>query len=233
MLRPSASALGALATVAALATVPGWSAAADSAGAPVEARQQGPVVSASVRIVALGDSLTSGHRLPSEQAYPAVLAALFREKELSVEVVNHGVSGDTTTGGVRRLERALAEQPDILIVALGANDGLRGVPVARVRTNLEQIITTAQARAVRVLLVGMDALPIHGLRYTLDFHQIYPDLAAKYRVPLVPFMLAGVFGNPDMMGADRVHPNAAGARVIAANVWTYLHPMTQSILVAE
>jgi acyl-CoA thioesterase I len=231
--RSSASALGTLAMVVALTTGVGWGVAAGANPDDATAPLGGPAVSRPLRIVALGDSLTSGHRLPREQAYPAVLQESFREKGLPVEVINHGVSGDTTTGAVRRLEAALAERPAILIVALGANDGLRGVPVARVRENLELIVSTAQAVGTRVLLVGMDALPIHGLRYTLDFHQTYPDLAAKYNLPLVPFMLAGVFGNPDLMSRDRVHPNAAGARVIAANIWPHLHPMAHSMLVAE
>jgi len=126
---------------------------------------------------------------------------------------------------VRRLEDVLAEQPTILIVALGANDGLRGVPVAQVRANLERIIEGAQARGIRVLLVGMNALPLYGWQYTIDFHNLFPGLAAKYKVPLVPFMLNGVLGNPDLMASDGIHPNAAGARAIAGNIWPYLHAM--------
>jgi acyl-CoA thioesterase I len=183
-----------------------------------------------LKIVALGDSLTSGHGIGRAQAYPAVLEALLREAKLPSVVVNHGVGGDTTAGGVRRLAAALDEQPHILIVALGANDGLRGVPVADVRRNLEQIIAGAQARGVSVLLCGMGALPFYGWQYMIEFHEIYPGLAAKYNVPLVPFLLTGVLANQAMLLPDMVHPNAAGAKAIAANIWPYLQPLAASLV---
>ena len=178
--------------------------------------------SATRTIVAFGDSLTSGHGLPLEQAFPAVLERRLRAQGLPFRVVNHGVSGDTTSDGVRRLTAALAERPEILIVALGANDGVRGVPVATVRSNLETIIEAAQAANVKVLLCGMEALPLHGFEYTVEFHRLYGELSAKFDTPLVPFMLAGVIGNQDMLQPDFVHPNAAGAAKIAGNVWPYL-----------
>lgn len=177
------------------------------------------------KIVALGDSLTSGHGLTPDEAYPAVLQRQISEAGLPFVVVNHGVSGDTTAGALDRLQAALDEQPAILIVALGANDGLRGVPVPRVRTNLESIISTAQARQIDVLLCGMDALPVHGWRYTLDFHNVFPSLADRFKVPLVPFLLEGVFANETMLQPDFAHPNAAGAQQIARNIWTLLQPM--------
>ena len=178
-----------------------------------------------LKIVAFGDSLTSGHRLPRREAYPAQLEAELRADGVAATVINQGVSGDTSAGGVRRLEAALAERPQILIVAFGANDGLRGVPVPQVRANLERIVSTAQARGVSVLLCGMEALPLYGWQYTLDFHQLFPDIAAKYGVPLVPFMLNGVLGNPDLMGSDGVHPNAIGAKMIAANILPFVKEM--------
>jgi acyl-CoA thioesterase-1 len=189
-----------------------------------------PRSGAALKIVALGDSLTSGHGLPTDEAYPAVLGGLLRVAGQPFTVVNHGVAGDPTAGGVRRLEAALAEQPAILIVALGANDGLRGTPVAQVRRNLETILEAAKNRNVPVLLCGMNALPINGWQYTIEFHNIYPDLAAKYNVPLVPFMLDGVFLNERMVQQDFVHPNAAGAAQIARNIWAYLQPMTVALL---
>ena len=182
-----------------------------------------------LKIVALGDSLTSGHGLGRSHAYPAVLEASLREAGLPAAVINHGVSGDTTAGGVRRLEAALAEQPQILIVALGANDGLRGVSIATVRRNLEQILEAAQARDVSVLLCGMDALPLYGWQYTIDFHNIYPELAKRYGVPLVPFLLTGVVGNQTMLLPDMIHPNIAGAKVIASNIWPYLQPLAAAL----
>jgi len=198
-----------------------------AAGAPAAAPKD-----RSLKIVALGDSLTSGHRLPKGDAYPALLEKALEDAGLPFDVVNHGVNGDTTAGGVRRLAAALDEKPQILIVAFGANDGLRGVPVAQVRANLAKIIETAQARGVSVLLVGMEALPIYGWQYTIDFHNLWPELAAKYKVPLVPFILDGVLGNPDLMSPDGIHPNAAGARLIASNIWTTLRPLAQSLAAA-
>lgn len=183
-----------------------------------------------LKIVALGDSLTSGHGIGRVQAYPAVLEGLLRDAKLPSVVVNHGVSGDTTAGGVRRLTAALDERPHILIVALGANDGLRGVPVADVRRNLEHIIEGAQARGASVLLCGMDALPLYGWQYSMDFHQIYPELAAKYNLPFVPFLLTGVVANQAMLLPDLLHPNVAGAKAIAANIWPYLQPLAASLV---
>jgi acyl-CoA thioesterase-1 len=106
------------------------------------------------------------------------------------------------------------------------------VPVKQVRDNLETVIERAQERGVKVLLVGMEALPIYGWQYTIDFHNLFPDLADEYDVPLVPFMLDGVIGNPDLMSPDGIHPNAAGARLIAANIWTELRQLAQSLVAA-
>jgi acyl-CoA thioesterase I len=189
----------------------------------------GPSTATSLNIVALGDSLTSGHGMNRTQAYPALLERTLHSAGLPFRVLNHGVSGDTTAGGVRRLGAALDERPHILIVALGANDGLRGVPVSDVRRNLGQIIETAQGRGISVLLCGMEAFPIYGWQYSADFHRVYPDLAAKYNVPLVPFLLEGVVGNQVMLLPDLVHPNAAGAQAIAHNIWPYLQPLAAAV----
>jgi acyl-CoA thioesterase-1 len=195
------------------------------------ARERGnSSVASELKVVAFGDSLTSGHRLPKTDAYPAILERALRDAGLPFSVVNHGINGDTTAGALRRLDAALAEHPHILIVAFGANDGLRGVPVKQVRANLEKVIERAQEDDVKVLLVGMEALPLYGWQYTIDFHHIFPDLAAKYGVPLVPFMLNGVLGNPDLMSPDGIHPNAAGARLIAGNIWAELRPLAQSLV---
>jgi acyl-CoA thioesterase-1 len=173
-------------------------------------------------IVAFGDSLTSGHGIGSSRAYPAVIQQRLNDAGFEYHVVNAGASGDTSTRAVRRFERALTPDARIVIVALGANDGLRGVPVAQLKANLSQIIETAQARGIAVLLCGMEALPIYGWSYSVAFHQAYRELAAQYNVPLVPFMLLHVIDNPDLMQPDHVHPNAAGARAIADNIWPYL-----------
>jgi acyl-CoA thioesterase-1 len=179
-------------------------------------------VASTPRIVALGDSLTSGQGIGKSNAYPAILQQRVNEEGLGFEVVNAGVSGATTSDGVRRVRSALAGDVRVLIVALGANDGVRGVPVAQLKANLTAVIREAQARGVAVLLCGMDALPIHGWDYTIAFHRAYTELANQFHIPLVPFVLANVIGNEALMQRDRVHPNAAGARAIADNIWPHL-----------
>jgi len=204
-----------------LAAVVAGAGCTDSASAA-----SGPTqIAASRTIVALGDSLTSGKGLDGDEAYPAVLERMLISAGLHFAVKNHGVSGDTSADAVRRLDAALVQSPAIMIVALGANDGLRGVPVAEVRRNLETIIEAAQARGISVLLCGMEALPVHGWEYSLAFHRLFPALAEKYNVPLVPFLLNGVIGNPQMVQQDRVHPSAAGAAQIARTIWPYVQPL--------
>jgi acyl-CoA thioesterase-1 len=180
-------------------------------------------------IVALGDSLTAGKGLDEDEAYPAILERMLTSAGLPFKVRNYGVSGETSADALRRLDNALAESPAILIVALGANDGLRGVPIAQVRRNLETIIEAAQARNIAVLLCGMETPPFNGWEYTLAFHRLFPALAEKYSLPLVPFLLEGVIGNSQMVQQDHVHPNAAGAAVIARTIWPYLEPLATSL----
>jgi acyl-CoA thioesterase I len=178
------------------------------------------------RIAVLGDSLSVS---PSRtDAFPAVLQKRLRDAGLPWVVTNAGVSGDTTTGGLRRLNEVLAERPDVLILALGANDGLRGADLAAVSRNLGEMITRAKAQGVRVLLCGMETPPLRGWNYTMAFHNVFPALAREHDVPLVPFLLAGVALDPQMNLGDMIHPNTAGARRIADTVWPYLEPLLQA-----
>jgi acyl-CoA thioesterase-1 len=182
--------------------------------------------SATHRIVVLGDSLAV---TPTRAAsFPALLQARMSREGRPWTVVNAGVSGDTTAGGLRRLESALQDGADVLVLELGANDGLRGVDIAVVEKNLSTIIEAAQAGGISVLLCGMETPPLHGWNYTVTFHSLYPRLAAKYGVPLVPFVLTGVALVPEMNGGDGIHPNAAGAQRIAETVWPYLEPLLQT-----
>ena len=142
-------------------------------------------------------------------------------------MTNAGVSGDTTAGGLRRVESLLAGDVGVLVVALGANDGLRGIGVSTVEKNLSTIIELAQRHNVRVLLCGMETPPTHGWDYSVAFHYVFPRLAQQYAVPLVPFLLTGVALTPDMNGPDGIHPNAAGAQRIADTIWPYLEPLVQ------
>jgi acyl-CoA thioesterase-1 len=185
------------------------------------------------RIVAFGDSLTSGYGIGESRAYPAILQKRIEDAGFEYEVVNAGVSGDTSSRALPRLERSLEGNVRILIVALGANDGLRGTSIDTVKANLARIIETAQSRGIQVLLCGMEALPIArqgGLSYSVGFHNLFGELAARYDVPLVPFMMFNVIGNPKLMQPDRVHPNADGARAIAENIWPHLQTLLASVV---
>jgi acyl-CoA thioesterase-1 len=179
----------------------------------------------SPRIVALGDSLTSGRGIGVDKAYPSVLQSRLEENGYHYQVINAGVSGDTSSRALRRFRDVLDDRVKILIVALGANDGLRGAPVERLTSNLSEIIEEAQRRDIAVLLVGMDALPMHGWGYTVAFHRAYEELASRYRVPLVPFVLMKIMTDPSLMQSDRAHPNPAGARAIADLIWPSLEPL--------
>jgi len=183
------------------------------------------------RIVALGDSLTAGLGIAVDEAYPALLQKRLNDRGLKFQVINAGVSGDTSAGGLSRLEWALDGNVRILIVALGANDGLRGLPVEELTANLSQIIERAQARGISVILAGMEAPPNYGRPYAAQFHQVYPTLAKKYHVPLVPFLLQGVAGDVQLNQRDGMHPTAEGARVVADNIWTVLEPVVQQAAV--
>lgn len=179
------------------------------------------------RIVVLGDSLTAGLGLPVGQAYPTLLQQRLNDAGLHYEVVNAGVSGDTSAGGLSRLDWSLQGDVRILIVALGGNDALRALPAEQLKQNLARIIERARGRGVAVILAGMEAPTNWGREYDVSFHKVYPALAHLYHVPLVPFLLQGVAGSETLNQADGIHPTAAGARIVADNVWTVLKPIAE------
>ena len=207
--------------------------AAPAAATPVTPAPAAPVASDRPRIVFLGDSLTAGYGLEQSQAVPALIQARLKKEGYPFEVVNAGVSGDTSAGGLSRLEWSLGGDVRILVVELGANDGLRGLPVASMRHNLEEVITTAQARGVAVLLIGMEALPNYGASYTSEFRDTFPALAKAHKTALMPFYLDGVAGKPELNIADGMHPNPAGAVIVADNLWRTLEPMLKPALQAR
>jgi acyl-CoA thioesterase I len=183
-----------------------------------------PKVSAP-RIVILGDSLTAGLGLPPGAAYPALLQKRADADGFHYEVVNAGVSGDTSAGGLSRLDWALQGDARVLVVALGGNDALRGLPPAELQHNLAQIIERAQSRKISVVLAGMESPPNWGRDYNVSFHKVFTELADTYHVPLVPFLLQGVAGSETLNQADGIHPTAEGARMVAENVWSVLKPV--------
>lgn len=176
-------------------------------------------------VVFLGDSLTAGYGLPEADAYPALVEAALVAEGRPVRVVNAGVSGDTSAGGLARLDWVLQLEPDVVVVELGPNDGLRGLPLEATEANLRRIVERALAAGARVLLAGMLIPPNYGPDYAGRFAAIYPRLADELDVPLVPFLLEGVGGEPDLNLADGVHPNAAGHRRIARTVLPHLRPL--------
>jgi acyl-CoA thioesterase-1 len=163
--------------------------------------------------------------LPSDQSYPAVIGRKLKERGYDYEIVNAGVSGDTSAGGLRRLEWSLDGDVRALVVALGANDGLRGLPTDAMKENLEAVLERAKERKIPVVLAGMEAPPNNGPEYTREFREVYADLAKEYDVRFVPFLLLGVAGNPALNQADGIHPNARGAEIVAGVVWPALEPL--------
>jgi acyl-CoA thioesterase-1 len=177
---------------------------------------------ASHTVLVLGDSLSAAYGIPRERGW----VALLQQKLTNFNIVNAGISGDTTDGGVARLPALLQKhQPAIVIIELGANDGLRGFQIQRIRDNLAQMIQLSQQAKAKVLLVGMKIPPNYGLRYTSDFYANYTDTAKKFSVPLVPFMLDGVATHPDLLLDDGIHPNAEAQTKLLNNVWRYLQPL--------
>lgn len=185
-----------------------------------EARSDGP------KIVAFGDSLTAGFGLTETESYPYLLSQKLRADGYDYEVVDAGVSGDTSLGGLERIDWVLATpNVKILILELGANDLLRGIPPAQMKANLEKIIQKAQAKNIRVLLCGMFAPPTVGSEYQHDFMNVFPDLANKYKTDYLPFLLENIALNKDLNQADGIHPNAQGEKIMTDNVYKALKKM--------
>ncbi|SLN12176.1 arylesterase [Oceanibacterium hippocampi] len=175
-----------------------------------------------VRLLALGDSLTAGYGLPADKAFTTQLERALKARGLAIEVIDAGVSGDTSAGGKARLDWALADNPGYALVELGANDALRGIDPADTRANLDAIIGSLKARGVRVLLAGMLAPPNMGRAYGEEFNAIFPALAQKHDVPLYPFFLDGVAADPALNQDDGIHPNGAGVAIIVDRLAPYI-----------
>ncbi len=178
-------------------------------------------------ILFLGDSLTAGLGVSTTEAYPALIEQKIQEKKLPFSVINAGISGDTTAGGLARLEWVLQKKIDVLVIALGANDGLRGLPVAQMKTNLQAIIEQAKAKnpEVKIVIAGMRMPPNLGGEYSDAFQKVFADLAQENNAVLIPFLLGGVGGHRELNQADQMHPTAAGHKIVAENVWRVLEPL--------
>jgi acyl-CoA thioesterase I len=177
------------------------------------------------KVVVLGDSLTAGLGLVETQSFPGLLQQKVDGEGWNFEIVNAGVSGDTSAGGLRRLDWILSEDVSVLVLALGANDGLRGLSVAAMKQNLSRIIETARQKNAVVILAGMEAPPNYGAEYVAAYRQTYREIAAQHRVLFIPFLLEKVAGEAALNQADGIHPNAKGAAIVAETVWSVLKPL--------
>ena len=185
--------------------------------------------SARPKIVAFGDSLTAGFGLTERESYPYLLQERLNADGYNYEVVNAGVSGDTSLGGLERVDWVLEQDGvQILILELGANDLLRGIPVSKMKTNLDKIIEKAKQRNVAVLLCGMLAPPTMGADYQRDYMSAFPDLATRHKVAYLPFLLDNIALKKDLNQADGIHPNAEGTKIMTENVYKELKPMLKS-----
>lgn len=176
-------------------------------------------------IMAFGDSLVAGYGLAQSESFPSRLQQKLDSNGYKYRVVNAGVSGDTSAGGVRRIDWAMKQKPEIVIVELGANDGLRGQPPAELKKNLSTIVKQSLDGGAKVILIGMEAPPNLGPDYTKEFRQVYRDVAHQFNVPLMPFFLMGVGGIANLNQADGIHPNAQGVDIIVENFWKVIEPI--------
>jgi len=178
-------------------------------------------------VLFLGDSLTAGYRVSPEDSYPHLIGEKIAKIDPKLRIVNAGVSGDTTAGGLARLNWLLRQDVEILVLALGANDGLRGLPVVETKRNLLKIVETTKKKFpnTSIVLAGMLIPPNMGESYTTEFKQIFPDLAREQRLALIPFLLEGVAADPTLNQADGIHPNEQGYKIVAENVWQVLEKL--------
>ena len=212
------------------ATAPGGAGPAPASSSSATATKETTSKEATIEdtrpiVLAFGDSLTAGYGLPLEESYTVLLQRRLDESGYRYRVVNAGVSGDTTAGGLRRLEWSLEGPVRFVVLALGGNDGLRGQPVVEMKKNLASMIEMARSRGATVILAGMEAPPNLGPDYTREFRRVYPDLARQYTIPLIPFLLDGIGGHPEKNQADGIHPNAEGEKILVENVWRVLRPL--------
>lgn len=177
-------------------------------------------------ILVIGDSLSAGYGIRQDQAWPSLLTKRLQEQHYDYTVANASISGDTTSGGRARIEIALNQhKPQVVILALGANDGLRGLPINTIRDNLASMVRAARSARAKVLLVGMRMPPNYGPDYTQKFHRTYADLARDEKVPLVPFLLDGFADKRELFQADGIHPAASAQPLMLENVWAELKPL--------
>lgn len=231
MAKPLASTLSALLTAALLAAC-----SPEQPSSPRQPAVQPPdtlqlLHPSAMTVLCLGDSLTEGSGLDRSQAFPARLQEKIDALHWKFTVINAGLGGDTTAAALRRLDWFLQRRIDVLILALGGNDGLRGLPLAEIRRNLGAIIskTTARYPEVTVVVAGIQIPPNYGTRYVREFRDLFPEVAAKHGALLIPFLLEGVGGRPELNFPDGIHPNGRGQKIVAENVWKIIEPLLRKL----
>ncbi|HBY61255.1 MAG TPA: arylesterase [Solibacterales bacterium] len=200
---------------------------APAAAAVEPAAAPAPVDDGRPAIVAYGDSLSAGFGVPAGESFPDFLQKELDREGYAYRVINEGISGDTTSGGAARLDTVLARKPRIVILELGGNDGLRGLPIRTTRQNFTIMIEGLRKAGVKVLLAGMTLPPNYGPEYIREFERVYADMARTYQIPRIPFLLEGVATVPSLMQQDGIHPTTEGNRRVAAHVMKYLKPMLE------
>ena len=203
----------------------------ESAPSPATAEPSPTTTTQAPTVLFFGTSLTAGYGLQPEQAFPAVIQKKAEQAGTPINAVNAGLSGETSAGALRRIDWALKTPADVIVIETGANDALRGLSVEAARSNIEQIVARAKKAqpGAKIVLVEMLAPPNLGRAYTTEFQKVYSSVAKQEKVTLVPFFLDGVAGRPELNQADGVHPNAAGAKLVAENVWRVLKPVVQGL----
>jgi acyl-CoA thioesterase-1 len=205
------------------------------AGVPAAVAAAAPAAARTPVVLFFGTSLTAGYGLSPEQAFPSLIEQKARDEGVPIKVVNGGLSGETTAGAVRRIDWVLRTPADLVVIEAGANDALRGLSPAAAKANLEKLIAAVRARQpqAKIALIQMEAPPNYGVAYTRSFRSVYTDVARKENVPLLPFLLDSVAGIPRLNQADGVHPNLAGEKIVADNVWRALKPIVAQLDRAE
>ena len=180
------------------------------------------------KIIIVGDSLTAGLGVSSEAAYPNLVSSMLEDKGMPSQIINAGVSGDTTAGGLRRIDWVISQNPDLILIELGANDGLRGIPVSEVSSNLHDMIERVQTANIDVMLIGMQIPPNYGKEYAKQFTEVFPSVSQQQGIPLLPFLLKDVAGVRDLNQPDGIHPTANGHEIIAQTVYDFLRSWRNS-----
>ena len=182
-------------------------------------------------VLFMGNSITAGYGLEPSEAFTALIQDKIKKEGMNFKVVNAGLSGETTSSGLRRIDWLLKQKIDVLMIELGGNDGLRGITLSLTRQNLQEIIDKARAKfpAIRIILAGMEVPPNMGDVYTSEFRKMYPELSKKNNIALIPFLLEGVGDRPELNQRDGIHPTAEGEMIVAETVWKHLKPVLQSL----